>query len=238
MLTIGDKFPSFDLKAVVSHRPARPPSPRSPTRPTPASGRSCSSGRRTSPSSARPRSPPSASSTASSPTATPWSRRLHRQRVRPPGLAPEPRRPARPAVPDAGRHQARAVAALGILDKDEGVALRATFIVDPEGIIRFVVGQRPARRPQPAGSAARARRAADRRALPLQLAEGRGRPRRRLDPVAGTESRGTLLPRVRARNGAPLTGAPGPRRSACASRSATSRPSTGRSRSPPCRSKP
>ncbi len=29
-------------------------------------------------------------------------------------------------------------AALGILDKNEGVALRATFIVDPEGIIRFV----------------------------------------------------------------------------------------------------
>ena len=28
--------------------------------------------------------------------------------------------------------------ALGILDKDEGVALRATFIVDPEGVIRFV----------------------------------------------------------------------------------------------------
>ncbi|MBX6323961.1 MAG: peroxiredoxin [Rhodospirillaceae bacterium] len=28
--------------------------------------------------------------------------------------------------------------ALGILDKTEGVALRATFIVDPEGIIRFV----------------------------------------------------------------------------------------------------
>lgn len=27
---------------------------------------------------------------------------------------------------------------LGILHKDEGVALRATFIVDPEGIIRFV----------------------------------------------------------------------------------------------------
>ncbi|QQP90241.1 peroxiredoxin [Skermanella sp. TT6] len=27
---------------------------------------------------------------------------------------------------------------LGILDKAEGVALRATFIVDPEGIIRFV----------------------------------------------------------------------------------------------------
>lgn len=28
--------------------------------------------------------------------------------------------------------------ALGILDKDEGVALRATYIVDPHGIIRFV----------------------------------------------------------------------------------------------------
>ena len=28
--------------------------------------------------------------------------------------------------------------ALGILDKGEGVCLRATFIVDPEGIIRFV----------------------------------------------------------------------------------------------------
>ena len=29
-------------------------------------------------------------------------------------------------------------AALGVLDKNEGVALRATFIVDPEGVIRFV----------------------------------------------------------------------------------------------------
>ncbi len=28
--------------------------------------------------------------------------------------------------------------ALGVLDRNEGVALRATFIVDPEGIIRFV----------------------------------------------------------------------------------------------------
>ena len=28
--------------------------------------------------------------------------------------------------------------ALGVLDKEEGVALRATFIVDPEGVIRFV----------------------------------------------------------------------------------------------------
>ena len=29
-------------------------------------------------------------------------------------------------------------AALGILDKDEGVAQRATYIVDPQGVIRFV----------------------------------------------------------------------------------------------------
>jgi lipoyl-dependent peroxiredoxin subunit C len=28
--------------------------------------------------------------------------------------------------------------ALGVLDRNEGVAMRATFIVDPEGIIRFV----------------------------------------------------------------------------------------------------
>ena len=40
--------------------------------------------------------------------------------------------------------------ALGILDKNEGVALRATFIVDPQGVIRFVsvndlsVGRNPA----------------------------------------------------------------------------------------------
>jgi len=39
---------------------------------------------------------------------------------------------------------------LGILDKKEGVALRATFVVDPEGVIRFVsvndlsVGRNPA----------------------------------------------------------------------------------------------
>jgi peroxiredoxin (alkyl hydroperoxide reductase subunit C) len=29
--------------------------------------------------------------------------------------------------------------ALGILDKDEGVAMRATYIVDPEGVIRFAM---------------------------------------------------------------------------------------------------
>lgn len=40
--------------------------------------------------------------------------------------------------------------ALGVLDRNEGVAMRATFVVDPEGIIRFVsvndlnVGRNPA----------------------------------------------------------------------------------------------
>jgi peroxiredoxin (alkyl hydroperoxide reductase subunit C) len=40
--------------------------------------------------------------------------------------------------------------ALGILDKEEGVALRATFLVDPQGIIQFAsvnglnVGRNPA----------------------------------------------------------------------------------------------
>ena len=42
------------------------------------------------------------------------------------------------------------------------------------------VGERPLGRPQSAGSAARARCAADRRALPLQLAEGRRRPEGRV----------------------------------------------------------
>jgi lipoyl-dependent peroxiredoxin subunit C len=41
-------------------------------------------------------------------------------------------------------------AACGVLDRQEGVALRATFVVDPEGVIRFVavndlsVGRNPA----------------------------------------------------------------------------------------------
>ena len=47
----------------------------------------------------------------------------------------------------------------------------------PAGRHPLRVGQRPQRRPQPAGGAARARRAADRRAVPVQLAEGRGHAR-------------------------------------------------------------
>ncbi|MDQ3371072.1 MAG: peroxiredoxin [Myxococcota bacterium] len=40
-----------------------------------------------------------------------------------------------PMVSDLKRDLSQA---LGILDKEEGVALRATFIVDPQGVIRFV----------------------------------------------------------------------------------------------------
>ncbi len=52
-----------------------------------------------------------------------------------------------PMLSDIKRELAQAC---GILDKTEGVSLRATFIVDPEGIIRFVsvndlsVGRNPA----------------------------------------------------------------------------------------------
>jgi lipoyl-dependent peroxiredoxin subunit C len=41
-----------------------------------------------------------------------------------------------PMLADVKRELAQA---LGILDKNEGVAQRATFIVDPQGIIRFVM---------------------------------------------------------------------------------------------------
>lgn len=40
-----------------------------------------------------------------------------------------------PMLSDIKRELAEA---LGILDKEEGVCLRATFVVDPEGVIRFV----------------------------------------------------------------------------------------------------
>jgi peroxiredoxin (alkyl hydroperoxide reductase subunit C) len=52
-----------------------------------------------------------------------------------------------PMIADLKRELSQA---LGVLDKHEGVALRATFIVDPQGVIRFVsvndlsVGRNPA----------------------------------------------------------------------------------------------
>jgi lipoyl-dependent peroxiredoxin subunit C len=42
------------------------------------------------------------------------------------------------AFPWLADHKRELSGALGILDKSEGVALRATFIVDPEGVIRHV----------------------------------------------------------------------------------------------------
>lgn len=52
-----------------------------------------------------------------------------------------------PMIADVKRELA---SALGVLDRNEGVAQRATFIIDPEGVIRFVmvtdlnVGRNPA----------------------------------------------------------------------------------------------
>lgn len=51
---------------------------------------------------------------------------------------------------DVGATNRRLSKALGILDEDAGVAKRATFLVDPDGVIRFVyvtdmsVGRNPA----------------------------------------------------------------------------------------------
>ena len=75
--------------------------------------------------------------------------------------------------------------ALGVLDKKEGVALRATFIVDPEGVIRFVSVNDMSVGRNPGGSAARARCAADRRIVPVQLEEGRRVPEGRVTGRAG-----------------------------------------------------
>lgn len=44
---------------------------------------------------------------------------------------------AKVAYPWLADNQRELTGALGVLDKKEGVALRATFLVDPDGIIRF-----------------------------------------------------------------------------------------------------
>ena len=63
---------------------------------------------------------------------------LHRQRVRASGLAAEPWRPQDPALCTLADTNRKLTKALGILDEEEGVAKRAPFLVDPKGIIRFV----------------------------------------------------------------------------------------------------
>jgi peroxiredoxin (alkyl hydroperoxide reductase subunit C) len=72
----------------------------------------------------------------------------------------------------------RLSSALGILDAEEGVAKRATFLVDPE--------DRRQCRPQSGRGAARAGCLADRRALPVQLEQGR------------RNAQGGLIPSMRA----------------------------------------
>ena len=58
-------------------------------------------------------------------------------------------------------------AKLGVLSKAAGVALRATFIVDPDQRHPLRLGERPGRWSQPGRGTARAGRAAERRAVRL-----------------------------------------------------------------------
>ncbi len=74
---------------------------------------------------------------------------------------------------------------LGVRDKAEGVALRATFIVDPDNTITCQREQ-PERGPQPRRSAAPAGRPADRRALPVQPPARRKHAVKSPDPLALT----------------------------------------------------
>ena len=57
---------------------------------------------------------------------------------------------------------------LGVRDPEAGVALRATFIVDPDNVIQHVSVNNLNVGPQPGGDAAHPRRAADRRTVPVQ----------------------------------------------------------------------
>ncbi len=66
------------------------------------------------------------------------ARRLDRLRVRPLRLAPRPRGPARPADPDGVGLKRELVSELGILNA-EGVADRATFLIDPNNEIQFAM---------------------------------------------------------------------------------------------------
>ena len=74
-----------------------------------------------------------------------------------------------PMLADLNRDLSKA---LGIIHPTEGVSMRATFIVDPEGDHPLRERDRPGRRQKRRRGGARPRRPADRRALPVQLAEG------------------------------------------------------------------
>ena len=91
--------------------------------------------------------------------------------------------------------------ALGILDADDGVAQRATFLVDPNGIIRFVYVTDRSRRPQPGRKCC----ACSTRCRPTSCARATGSrakrrsrpPKRRLSPARAVPPRGAPLPRTR-----------------------------------------
>ena len=65
-------------------------------------------------------------------------RRQHRLGVRAPRLAQGQGRAANLPFPMLSDIKRELSTALGILDPEAGVAQRATFIVDPQGVIRFV----------------------------------------------------------------------------------------------------
>jgi peroxiredoxin (alkyl hydroperoxide reductase subunit C) len=144
MKTIGDKLEAFSVTGVKpgfnQHEENGVSAFETITEKSfPASGRSSTSGRRTSPSSARPRSSASTSSRRSSRSATPSSsggstdnefsklgwRRDHKDL-------------SKLGHWSFGDSKGSLVDQLGIRDKAEGVALRATFIVDPDNTIQHV----------------------------------------------------------------------------------------------------
>ena len=175
MLTVGDRLPQFDLQATVE----------------PREGQGIRADHR--PELSRPVAGPllladglhlrlpdrdrrvRQAERATSRTAT---RRCsgveHRHPLRPPGLAAGPpgsRRTCRSRcwpTPSASCRRRSASCT-----RRTASPLRATFIVDPAGRHPLRQRQRPLGRPQRRRGAARARRAADRRALPVQLEEGR-----------------------------------------------------------------
>ena len=177
MLGIGQKFPAVLPHRRRLERPGQGVPAVHPGQPTRASGRSCSSGRRTSPSCARPRSPRSASSTRNSRRATrscsasastassctyAWRSAKDELKNLPFPMLSDIKRElttrARHPRPGSRRRAAR------------DVHRRSA------GRHPLRLRHRSERRPQPGGSAARARCAADRRAVPVQLEEGRRHP--------------------------------------------------------------
>ena len=164
---------------------------------TPASGRSSSSGPRTSPSSARPRSPSSASATATSGPRRAGAGRQHRHefvhlawRNDHPDLKDLPfpmLADTKRELVDGARHPAQARRRARCARRSSSIR-RASSATSASTTCR---------RPQRRRGAARARRAADRRALPLQLAEGRADAGGGLTWHAARRARATPLPERR-----------------------------------------